>query len=463
LGSESDADSVLGRSLSFWREELAGLPEQISLPFDRSRPGVLSYRGGSVELRLSGRLHGELLRLARSCGASLFMVLQAGLAALLTRLGAGTDIALGSPIAGRTDSALDDLVGFFVNTLVLRTDTSGNPSLRELIGRVRGRNLAAYGHQDVPFERLVEELNPSRSLSHHPLFQVMLALQNNAAVEVELAGLSSRVEEVCVERSKFDLSVSVAEERGADGTPAGISGVIEYASDLFDRGSVEALGSRFVRLLEGAVAAPDVAIGGLSSCLLRSGGKCWRIGTRRAGRLRVGRLWMSLAAQAAARPDAVAAVFEDARLSYGELEARANQLAHHLRALGVGAETVVGLCLERSLEMLVGLIGILKAGGAYLPLDPSYPAERLAFMLEDAGAALVITSAALGDRLGQPGARRLELDTQAAALAESPRARRRSRSRGITSPTSSIPQAPPEPQGRRRHSWRALLSCRRPD
>src|SRR5262249_33164349 len=149
LGEESDADSVLGRSLSFWRAELAGLPEQIALPFDRSRPAVLSYRGDSVELRLSGGLHGELLRLARGSGASLFMVLQAGFAALLTRLGAGTDIALGSPIAGRTDSALDDLVGFFVNTLVLRTDTSGNPSFRELIGRVRGRNLAAYSHQDV--------------------------------------------------------------------------------------------------------------------------------------------------------------------------------------------------------------------------------------------------------------------------------------------------------------------------
>src|SRR4029077_13985052 len=310
--------------------------------------------------------------------------------------------------------------------------TSGNPSLRELIGRVRGRNLAAYGHQDVPFERLIEELNPSRSLSHHPLFQVMLALQNNAAVEVELAGLRSRVEEVCVERSKFDLSVSVAEERGADGTPAGISGVIEYASDLFDRGSVEALGSRFVRLLEGAVAAPDVAIGRLE--LFAAGGGRARLELLSAGERRQvledwnatgravarGTLVDELAAQAAARPDAVAAVFEDARLSYGELDARANQLAHHLRALGVGAETVVGLCLERSLEMLVGLIGILKAGGAYLPLDPTYPAERLGFMLEDAGAALVITSAALGDRLGGHGARRLELDAQASALAAQP-------------------------------------------
>ncbi len=196
--------------------------------------------------------------------------------------------------------------------------------------------------------------------------------------------------------------------------------MIEYASDLFDRGSVEALGSRFVRLLEGAVAAPDVAIGRLellSASERRQVLEDWNATGRAVAR---GTLVDALAAQAAARPDAVAAVFEDARLSYGELEARANQLAHHLRALGVGAETVVGLCLERSLEMLVGLIGILKAGGAYLPLDPSYPAERLAFMLEDAGAALVITSAALGDRLGQHGARRLELDTQAAALAGEP-------------------------------------------
>ncbi|HYU23201.1 MAG TPA: condensation domain-containing protein, partial [Candidatus Dormibacteraeota bacterium] len=312
LGDEGDGESVLGRSLSFWRAELAGLPEQIALPFDRARPAVSSYRGGSVDLRLSARLHGELLRLARGSGASLFMVLQAGVSALLTRLGGGDDIALGSPIAGRTDSALDDLVGFFVNTLVLRTDTSGNPSFRELIGRVRARNLAAYSHQDVPFERLVEELNPARSLSHHPLFQVMLALQNNAAVAVELAGVSARVEEVCVERSKFDLSVSVAEQRASDGRPAGISGVIEYASDLFDRGSVEALGLRLVRLLEGAVAAPDVAIGRLellSAAERRQLLEEWNA-TGRA--LPGGTIVEQLAGQAAARPDAVAAVFEDA-------------------------------------------------------------------------------------------------------------------------------------------------------
>src|SRR5438093_3130228 len=400
LGEEGDAQSALSRSLLFWRDRLAGLPEQIGLPFDRPRPAVSSYRGGRVELRLSGGLHAGLLRLARGEGASLFMVLQAGLAALLTRLGAGSDIAIGSPIAGRTDGALDDLVGFFVNTLVLRTDTSGNPSLRELIGRVRASNLLAYSHQEVPFERLVEVLNPARSLSHHPLFQVMLALQNNAPVQFELAGLNASIEPVSSASAKFDLSVSLGEQRNADGTPAGLAGVIEYASDVFDHASIEALAGRYVRLLQAAVATPEVSIGRLE---LLSGEERrtllqdWNATARALEPQTVAQLF---AAQAAQTPDAVAVVFEQEALSYAQLEARANQLAQHLRRLGVGAETVVGLCLERSLEMVVGLIGILKAGGAYLPLDPSYPAERLCFMLADAGAAVLITHSGLRDRLG---------------------------------------------------------------
>jgi non-ribosomal peptide synthetase component F len=185
------------------------------------------------------------------------MVLQAGLAALLTRLGAGTDIPIGSPIAGRTDSALDDLVGFFVNTLVLRTDTSGNPSFRELVARVRTTNLAAYSHQELPFERLVEVINPARSLSRHPLFQVMLVLQNNAPVGLDLAGLATAFEPVASASAKFDLSVSLEEQRGADGTPAGIAGSLEYATDLFEHGTVEALAARLVRLL--AAAKKDLA------------------------------------------------------------------------------------------------------------------------------------------------------------------------------------------------------------
>ena len=190
LGREDDADSVIAQQLAFWSERLKELPDQIELPTDRPRPAVASYHGASVELQIGTALHGGLLALARDTQASLFMVLQAALAALLTRLGAGADIPIGSPIAGRTDSALDDLVGFFVNTLVLRTDTSGNPSLRELIARVRASNLAAYDHQDLPFERLVEAVNPARSLARHPLFQVMLVLQNNAPVSLDLPGLS---------------------------------------------------------------------------------------------------------------------------------------------------------------------------------------------------------------------------------------------------------------------------------
>ena len=395
LGSEEDGESAIARQLSFWTSQLAGLPDQLDLPLDRARPAVSSYRGGSVGLRLSGPLHGALLELARASGASLFMVLQAGLSALLTRLGAGNDIAIGSPIAGRTDSALDDLVGFFVNTLVLRTDTSGAPSFRELVGRVRAGNLAAYSHQELPFERLVEVLNPSRSLSRHPLFQVMLVLQNNAELRPELLGLEAGFEAVSTASAKFDLSLSLAERRGSDGTPAGIEGALEYASDLFDRSSVEAIAGRLVRLLEGAVADPDRAIGRLDilspaerHTILRE----WNDTARAVAGTTLPELF---AAQVARTPAADAVVFEDERLSYGELDARSSQLAHHLRGLGVGPEVVVGLCIERSLAMLVGLLGILKAGGAYLPLDPDYPPERLAFMLADAGAPVLLTRSAL--------------------------------------------------------------------
>src|SRR4029077_14322773 len=275
LGRESEEGSALSRQLAFWREHLEGLPEQIELPSDRARPAVARHRGGSVGLSLDGELHAGLLRLARSGGASLFMVLQAGLVGLLSRLGGGSDIelggpvdgrpdiALGSPMAGRTDSALDDLVGFFVNTLVLRTDVSGAPSMRELVGRVRTGNLLAYSHQEVPFERLVEVLNPARSLARHPLFQVMLAFQNNAPARFEVAGLAARFEPVAVGRAKFDLSVSGSERRGEDGAPGGIVGEIEYAADLFERGTVEGLAGRLVRLLAGAVAHPDWPLGRL--------------------------------------------------------------------------------------------------------------------------------------------------------------------------------------------------------
>ena len=420
LGDEADAASAIGRQLGYWTETLKGLPEQIDLPSDRPRPAVSSYRGESLPLKLSAQLHAGLLELSRASGASLFMVLQAALAALLTRLGAGSDIPIGSPIAGRTDSALDDLVGFFVNTLVLRTDTSGNPSFRELVARVRTGNLSAYGHQDLPFERLVEVINPARSLSRHPLFQVMLALQNTAEVKLELDGLSCRFERVATSSAKFDLSVSVGEERTADGAPAGIGGVVEYATDLFDRASVEALTERFIRLLEAAVAAPERAIGSLDILAPEERVTILHAWNDTARATVPATLPELFAEQAAQTPDAIAVVHEDVSLTYRELDRRANQLAHHLRGLGVGPEVVVGLCVERSPAMLIGLMGILKAGGAYLPLDPGYPAERLAFMLKDAGAPVLVTQSVLLDRLPAHGAHIVRLDADAPAIATHP-------------------------------------------
>ena len=419
-GDESDPQSAISRQLAFWTETLADLPDQLDLPSDRPRPAVSSYRGGSVPLRLSGELHGALLTLARESGASLFMVLQASLAALLTRLSASNDIVIGSPIAGRGDSALDDLIGFFVNTLVLRTDTSGHPSLRELIGRVRATNLAAYGHAELPFERLVEVLNPARSLSRHPLFQVMLAFQNNAPANLELPGLSATFEPVATASARFDLSVSLGEERAADGTPTGIAGVIEYATDLFDRESVATLAGRLVRLLAAAVAEPDRAIGRLDILAPDERHAILQAWNATAQAVPAATLPELFAAQVARTPDAIAVVHEDQSLTYGELDSRSSRLAHHLRGLGVGPEVVAALCVERSLEMLVGLLGILKAGGAYLPLDPSHPGERLAFLIEDAGASVLVTHSSLRERLPANGGRIVRLDAEWPSIARHP-------------------------------------------
>ncbi|MEE1751333.1 condensation domain-containing protein, partial [Streptomyces sp. SP18CS02] len=274
--------------------------------------------------------------LARSSDCTLFMVLQAGLAALLTRLGAGTDIPLGTAVAGRSDEALDDLVGFFVNTLVLRTDTSGDPTFRELVARARETDLAAYAHQDVPFERLVEELNPARSLARHPLFQVMLVLQNNAEAVVELPGLRARIETVLNGTAKFDLTAAFTETHDADGAPAGITGALEYAMDLFDRGSAEMLVARLVRLLEAAVAEPDARIGDLDVLTAEERRSLLTEWNDTAAVFPDGACVHELFEEQAARtPHATAVVFEGRGISYGELNASANRLARHLVGCGV--------------------------------------------------------------------------------------------------------------------------------
>ncbi|MFJ5521337.1 condensation domain-containing protein, partial [Streptomyces griseoluteus] len=263
LGEESNPDSVVSSQLAHWTKALSDLPEQLALPTDRARAAVASYRGDSVPVEIEAELHARIGAVAGESGASVFMVLQAAFAVLLSRLGAGEDIPIGSPVAGRTDEALDDLVGFFVNTLVLRTDVSGDPTFRELIGRVRETDLAAYAHQDVPFEHLVEVLNPARSMSRHPLFQVMLVMQNTEKAELNLPGLTLTGEPTRSTVAKFDLSLALRERYDAAGGAAGLTGVLEFASDLFDLSTAQQLTKRFGLLLASLVADPDQVIGGV--------------------------------------------------------------------------------------------------------------------------------------------------------------------------------------------------------
>ncbi|WP_063748729.1 non-ribosomal peptide synthetase, partial [Chondromyces apiculatus] len=392
LGDETDPASLFSRQLLYWTRTLADLPEQIELPADRARPPVASFRGDFLPVTLDAGLHRGLSQLARQGSASLFMVLQAGLAALLSRLGAGSDIPLGTPIAGRMDRALEDLVGFFVNTLVLRTDTSGDPTFRQLLGRVREAALSAYAHQDMPFEHLVEVLNPARSLAHHPLFQVLLAVQNVPAGAFDLPGLQVSVVPTRTGTSKFDLGFSLSELRGADGSPQGLGGYLEYATDRFDLGTIEALFARWVRLLEAAVANPDQPISSIALLTAEERHELLVARNATAQPVVATPFPVLFEAQVEAASGAVALVFEDQGLTYAELNARANRLAHVLRARGVGPEQIVALALPRSPELVVAIVAVLKAGAAYLPVDPEYPAARIAFMLTDARPTLLLTS-----------------------------------------------------------------------
>ncbi|MFD7830845.1 amino acid adenylation domain-containing protein, partial [Kitasatospora sp. NPDC059803] len=395
LGDPEDPDSRFAGQLRYWTEQLDRLPERIPLPADRPRPAVAGYRGAAFGLELTPELHAGLAELARRSGSSLFMVLQAGLAALYTRLGAGTDIPIGSPIAGRTDEALDELVGFFVNTLVLRTDTSGDPTFGELLGRVRETALAAYAHQDVPFEHLVEVLNPSRSLAHHPLFQTILAVQNAPMGEFALPGLQVSAFAVPTGTAKFDLGFNLSERFGPDGSPDGIVGVVEYATDLFDRDTVAALARRWTLLLEAVTADPARTIGGIDLLDSDERSRLLERGNATAREVAAVPVPEAFAVQVAATPDALALVSGDVELTYRELNAWAGRFAHALIARGVGPEQVVAVALPRSVESVVAVLGVLKAGAAYLPVDPSYPAARIAYMLEDARPALVVDDPAL--------------------------------------------------------------------
>ncbi|MEU6239136.1 AMP-binding protein, partial [Kitasatospora sp. NPDC047058] len=387
FGEAADGDSLFARQAAYWTRQLAGLPDQLRLPADRPRPAVASHRGGFVRAGLDAELHRGLRELARTHGTSLYMVLQAGLAALLSRLGAGDDVPVGTLTAGRTDAALDDLVGFFVNTLVLRTDTSGDPTFAGLLARVRDTALAGYAHQELPFEYLVEALNPVRSLSHHPLFQVMLVLQNNARAEFAPPGLQVGELETGTTTAKFDLVFSLAERHAEDGSPAGIDAFVQYASDLYDRATVETMVARLVRLLTAAVADPQRPLGRLD---LLSAGERRELLPAGEDAAATASVLEAFAAQVAAAPEAVALAAGDVELTYRQLDAWANRFAHSLIARGVAPEQVVAIALPRSVEFVVAVLGVLKTGAAYLPVDPVYPESRIAFMLEDARPSVVV-------------------------------------------------------------------------
>ncbi|GAB2701750.1 non-ribosomal peptide synthetase [Kitasatospora kifunensis] len=410
LGSEQDPSSPLAQQLAFWQQALADLPDQLDLPADRPRPAVAGYRGGSVPLRIPADLHRRMHTVARANGATVFMLLQAALATLLTRLGAGTDIPIGSPIGARTDEALDELVGFFVNTLVLRTDTSGDPTFAELLGRIREFDLAAWAHPDLPFERLVELVNPTRSLARHPLFQVMLAFQETLRAELDLPGLTARATTPDLGLAKFDLAVDLLEQRGQGGRLDGIAGVLEYSGDLFDHATAERFADHLMRLLESVVADPGQHLGAIEYLAPRERAQLLTGWNDTAHEVPAATLPELFEAQARRTPQGEAVVFGDTVVGYRELNERANRLAHHLIAQGVGPEQFVALAVPRSVEMVVALLAVVKAGAAYLPIDPGYPAERIAYMLADGAPTLVLATTASVAQLPSCEQRVLVLD-----------------------------------------------------
>jgi amino acid adenylation domain-containing protein len=387
---------VLEKQLAYWRKQLAGLPV-LELPTDFPRPAVMSHGGGNVEVQLGKELTERLKELARQEGVTPFMSLLAGWQVMLGKYAGQQDVAVGTVIANRNRVEVEKLIGFFANTLVLRTNLAGNPSVSQILKRVRRITLDAYQHQDMPFEKLVEELSPQRDLSRSPLFQVMLVVQNTEPAELQLAGVRLREFVEQSDTAKFDLLLTLAERA------EGMVGRLSYARDLYEAATMERMVGHWLVVLEKMAAEPEQRIGEIS---LLSGGEREQVlveWNRTATENGPGWVHEWFEEQVRRKPEAVAVEFAGKQLTYQELNRRANQLGHYLSKLGVEPEVRVGICMERSLEMVVGLMGILKAGGAYVPLDSGYPAERLSYMLEDARAAVIVVQEKLVDVLSRRG------------------------------------------------------------
>ena len=404
--------AVLNEQLSYWRRHLDGI-SILELPTDQPRRPVMSYRGAQQIFSLPLALSGAIKELGRREGATLFMLLLGAFQVLLNRYTGQDDISIGSPVAGRNRTEIEGLIGFFVNTLVLRTDLSGGPGFLNLLSRVKEVIAAAYAYQDFPFERLVEQLQPSRTLNRTPLFQVMFSLQNAPLSALELPGLRVKPLPVDTGNSKFDLILEMSESGGT------IGGALRYNTDLFEPTTIHRMLEHFRTLLEAIVDNPAQSISRLP---LLTGGErdqlLFEWNQTEADYPRALPVHKLFETQAMQSPDKVALVFEDNRISYVELDRRANRLAHHLKANGVKQETLVGICLERSVEMVVAMLGILKAGGAYVPLDPAYPTERLAFMIEDARMPLLLTRKNLIIDLPECRAKMIDLDRDAEVISE---------------------------------------------
>ncbi|MBF6256420.1 amino acid adenylation domain-containing protein [Nocardia farcinica] len=398
LGSEDDPESPAAKQIAYWRDQLAGLPDQLDLPTDRPRPAVQSFQGSVVDIRIDAELHRGLVELARAEGATLFMVVHTALAVLLARLSGGDDVAVGTPIAGRGEAVLDDLIGMFVNTLVFRSRIDPGESFTELLARQRETDLQAFAHADVPFERLVEVLNPVRSTARHPLFQVGLSFQNLAEASLELPGLRVSGLDVDVHVSQFDLHWIVGDRYDESGAPAGMGGALTYATALFDRATAEVFVERFVRLLRAVVAAPRTAVGDLD--LLEPAERQRLLVDVNATDhpLTPGTLADLLdASAAAASGHAVALVGPDGgRVSWPELDARVDSVARVLISRGVGPEDRVALALRRGVDLVVAMYAVARAGGAYVPVDPDQAAERTDYILRTAAPVLVLTDRATG-------------------------------------------------------------------
>ena len=402
LGDLTDAESPIAAQLTYWEQELAGLPERLQLPTDRPYPPVADQRGATVVVDWPAELQQQVTRVAREHNATAFMVVQAALAVLLSKISANSDVAVGFPIAGRSDPALENLVGFFVNTLVLRVDVGGDPTIAEVLAQVRQRSLAAYEHQDVPFEVLVERLNPTRSLTHHPLVQVALAWQNNGPAKPAMGDLQVSPIPVDTNTARMDLLFNSIERSTDGGQPAGIGGAVEFRTDVFDAAGVQALIGRLQRVLVAMAADPGRRVSSIDVLDAGERAQLDELGNRTV-LTQPGPESVSIPAVFAARvarsPDAVAVSSQGRSMTYLELDQAAIRLAHQLAGRGVGIGACVALLLDRSAEAVVVMLAVLKTGAAYLPIDPALPPARLQFIVKDATPVAVITTAGLRARL----------------------------------------------------------------